>query len=125
MESDMRQSGIDVVGKVSWGTHFCQFYETSQDLIETLVPYFREGLVANEFCMWITSAPLQVDQATEELFQRKKDLEKLEMHKAEWKKEVHYWTEQKEAEQHDEQGSATHLLRKRDAEKRDNTDLPS
>ncbi|MBF8263125.1 MAG: hypothetical protein HW387_790 [Parachlamydiales bacterium] len=60
-----------------------------------------------------------VDQATEDLFQRKKDLEKLEMHKAEWKKEVHYWTEQKEAEQHDEQGSSTHLLRKRDAEKRD------
>jgi len=63
MESDMRQSGIDIVGKVPWGTHFCQFYETGQDLIETLVPYFREGLSANEFCMWITSAPLQVDQA--------------------------------------------------------------
>ena len=63
MESDMRQSGIDVVGKVHRGTHFCQFYETNQDLIETLVPYFREGLVANEFCMWITSEPLQVDQA--------------------------------------------------------------
>ena len=67
MESDMRQSGIDVVGKVPWGTHFCQFYETNQDLIETLVPYFREGLVANEFCMWITSEPLQVDQAIEAL----------------------------------------------------------
>jgi PAS domain S-box-containing protein len=59
----VRRSGIEVVSEVPWGTHFCQFYETSQDLIETLVPYFREGLMANEFCMWVTSAPLQVEQA--------------------------------------------------------------
>jgi PAS domain S-box-containing protein len=32
-------------------------------LIETLVPYFREGLENNEYCMWITAAPLQVRQA--------------------------------------------------------------
>jgi hypothetical protein len=25
------------------GTHFCQFYATSQDLVETLVPYFKPG----------------------------------------------------------------------------------
>ena len=59
----MRRSGIDVVGEVPWGTHFCQFYQTSEDLIETLVPYFREGLAANEFCMWVTSEPVRVDQA--------------------------------------------------------------
>ena len=76
MESDIRQSGIDVVGKVPWGTHFCQFYETKQDLIETLVPYFREGLADNEFCMWITSAPLQVDQAKEALRAAVPDLDK-------------------------------------------------
>jgi len=76
MESDMRQSGIDVVGEVPWGTHFCQFYETDQDLIETLVPYFREGLAANEFCMWITSAPLQVDQAAKALRDAVPDLDK-------------------------------------------------
>jgi PAS domain S-box-containing protein len=64
MESNMRRTGIDVIGDVPWGTHFCQFYETSQDLIETLVPYFKEGLEANEFCMWVTSEPLRVDQAS-------------------------------------------------------------
>lgn len=64
MEANMRRTGIDVIGDVQWGTHFCQFYETSQDLIEILVPYFKEGLTANEFCMWVTSEPLQVDQAT-------------------------------------------------------------
>ena len=63
-------------------------------------------------------AQKQVDVATDELFQRKKDLEKLEMHKQEWEKEVRYWTEQKEAVEHDEQGSATHTLRKKEAESR-------
>ncbi len=63
-------------------------------------------------------AQKQVDLATDELFQRKKDLEKLEIHKQEWEKEVRYWTEQKEAVEHDEQGSATHTLRKREAETR-------
>jgi hypothetical protein len=75
MESNMRRTGIDVIGDVPWGTHFCQFYETSQDLIEILVPYFKEGLAANEFCMWVTSEPLQVDQATAALRSAVPDLD--------------------------------------------------
>ncbi len=63
-------------------------------------------------------AQKQVDLATEELFQRKKDLEKLEMHKAEWEKEMRYWTERKEGAEQDEQGSATYTLRKREAKSR-------
>lgn len=63
-------------------------------------------------------AQKQVDIATDELFQRKKDLEKLEIHKKEWEKELKYWTEQKEAVEHDEQGSQTHTLRKRESETR-------
>ncbi|PIX27264.1 MAG: hypothetical protein COZ67_03210, partial [Chloroflexi bacterium CG_4_8_14_3_um_filter_45_15] len=31
--------------------------------IEILVPYFKAGLENNEFCMWITSEPLQVEEA--------------------------------------------------------------
>lgn len=64
-------------------------------------------------------AEKQVEAATNEVFQRKKDLEKLEMHKVEWEKEVRYWTEQKEAVEHDEQGSATHTTRKREEQRRD------
>lgn len=59
----LRKSGIQVVGDLPWGTHFCQFYQTTQDLIEIAVPYIREGLVANEFCMWVASGPLSVEQA--------------------------------------------------------------
>jgi len=64
MEGSSRRTGIDVIGDAPWGTHFCQFYEGRQDLIDILVPYLRQGLVDNEFCMWITSEPLQVEEAT-------------------------------------------------------------
>ncbi len=66
-EGRLRRTGIEVVGDVPWGAHFCQFYETAADLADTLVPYFREGLLANEFCMWITSAPLGVEAAADAL----------------------------------------------------------
>ena len=65
MEDELRNSGIDVIGGVPWGTHFCQFYKTKQDLIDILVPYFKAGLENNEFCMWITSEPLMVAEAEE------------------------------------------------------------
>lgn len=63
-------------------------------------------------------AQKQVDVATDDLFQKKKDLEKMEMHKQEWEKEAKYWVERKDAAEQDEQGSATHSLRKKEAETR-------
>ena len=62
------QIGIDVVGDVeAWGAHFCLFYETRQDLLDTLVSYCRSGLEHDEFCLWIVSEPLTVDGAREAL----------------------------------------------------------
>ncbi len=61
----LRSSGIDIVGSVPWGTHFCQFYRTREDLIDILLPYFIEGLKNNEFCLWVTSDPLDEDEARE------------------------------------------------------------
>ncbi|AKB47299.1 sensory transduction histidine kinase [Methanosarcina sp. Kolksee] len=63
MEKSLRKSGIEIIGEVPWGTHFCQFYQTKQDLIDILVPYFKAGLENNEFCMWVTSEPLDVEEA--------------------------------------------------------------
>jgi PAS domain S-box-containing protein len=60
----LRSTGIEVIGDVPWGTHFCQFYQDKHDLIDLLVPYFAAGLARNEFCMWITSDPLGVEEAT-------------------------------------------------------------
>jgi two-component sensor histidine kinase len=57
-------SGIPGVGPIEWGTHFCQFYETADDLADTLVPYFKAGLDSNEKCLWVTAEPYGVDAAT-------------------------------------------------------------
>ena len=66
-ETSVRKFGLDMVGDIPWGTHLCQFYGTMEDLVEILIPYFSEGLRNNEFCMWITSPPLDADKAREEL----------------------------------------------------------
>ncbi|AKB19961.1 PAS domain S-box protein [Methanosarcina sp. WWM596] len=67
MNEYLRQSGIDFIGNVPWGTHFCQFYQTKEDLTDILVPYFKAGLENKEFCMWVTSQPLDVGEAKEAL----------------------------------------------------------
>jgi PAS domain S-box-containing protein len=51
------KSGIDVLGDIPWGSHFCVFYETKQDLLDVLVPYFKAGLESNEFNIWVISNP--------------------------------------------------------------------
>ena len=62
-----RKFGLSLIGDIPWGTHLCQFYESKQDLIDILVPYFAQGLRSNEFCMWITSPPLEVAEAKQAL----------------------------------------------------------
>jgi hypothetical protein len=44
METSTRNTGIAAIGQMSWGTHGCLFYETQQDLLDILVPYFQAGL---------------------------------------------------------------------------------
>ena len=63
------------MGAIPWGTHLCQFYESKDDLIDILVPYFTEGLRNNEFCMWITSLPLEVNEAKKALQEAVPDLD--------------------------------------------------
>src|SRR5208283_723007 len=64
---NLRKSGIDVIGDIPWGTHFCQFYQTKPDLMDILVPYFKAGLENNEFCLWLTSQSVEVDEAKKAL----------------------------------------------------------
>jgi PAS domain-containing protein/signal transduction histidine kinase len=70
-----RKTGIDILGDMPWGTHFCQFYQGKEDLIEILVPYFKAGLENNEFCMWVTAKPLNVEDAKSALKAKVKDLD--------------------------------------------------
>jgi len=63
MFTSFRKSGIEVLGDIPWGSHFCQFYETKEDLLELLVPYFKAGLENNEYCLWINCDPISVEEA--------------------------------------------------------------
>jgi signal transduction histidine kinase len=68
MATEMRKSGIDVVGDMAaWGTHFCLFYETKEDLLHTLIAYCKTGLESEEFCLWIVAEPLTIEEATDAL----------------------------------------------------------
>lgn len=67
MTENFRKTGIAIIDDVRWGTHFCQFYQTKEDLVDILVPYFASGLENNEFCIWITSQPMREDEAKEAL----------------------------------------------------------
>ncbi|RPJ74642.1 MAG: ATPase, partial [Alphaproteobacteria bacterium] len=75
MRESLRKSGIDIIGNVPWGTHICQFYDTKEDLIDILVPYFKAGLENNEFCIWVASRPLDVEEAKEALQRAVPDLD--------------------------------------------------
>src|SRR5438034_10612877 len=68
MSTAMRKAGIDVVGDVAaWGAHFCLFYETKEDLLDTLISYCKSGLENGEYCLWIVAEPLTIEEATDAL----------------------------------------------------------
>src|ERR1700746_1273423 len=64
MATETQKTGIDVVGDVAaWGAHFCLFYETKEDLLETLISYCKSGLESEEFCLWVVAEPLTIEEA--------------------------------------------------------------
>lgn len=74
--SELRETGISVIDDVPWGTHFCCFYETKQDLLDTLVAYFKAGLEQNEFCLWVVSQALTLEEARRALGRAVPDLDR-------------------------------------------------
>ena len=75
----LRDTGLKAVGEVPWGTHFSIFYETKQDLLEIVVPFFKVGLQANEFCLWVVarSELLTISEAKAVLREAIPDFERL------------------------------------------------
>jgi signal transduction histidine kinase len=65
--AEKRKSGIPLIGDLVWGTDFCQFFETEDDLYEILVPFFRAGIESNELCIWIIAEPANPEEALKEL----------------------------------------------------------
>src|SRR2546427_11978910 len=76
MTTEMRKTGIDVVGDMPWGTHFCLFYETKADVLDTLVSYCSAGLKSEEFCLWVVSEAVTVDEDKNALHQAVPELDR-------------------------------------------------
>jgi C4-dicarboxylate-specific signal transduction histidine kinase len=67
MATETRKTGIEVFGDMPWGSHFCLFYETKGDLLDTLSSYCKAGLEGREFCLWVVAEPLTIKEATDAL----------------------------------------------------------
>jgi signal transduction histidine kinase len=59
----LRRTGLAVLGERPWGTHFCVFYETNDDLVEMLIPYFKAGIENRERCFWVLADSLSEGDA--------------------------------------------------------------
>ena len=62
MSITSRNTGIGVLNDLPWGTHFCLFYDTVEDLLDILVPFFKAGLEREEFCLWIAPESITKDE---------------------------------------------------------------
>src|SRR6266851_6917476 len=72
----LRQTGIEPLGEMPWGAHFCLFHETTEDLLDALVPYFAAGVLNNERCIWAVAEPLDVEAAIAALRRAIPDLDR-------------------------------------------------
>jgi DNA-binding CsgD family transcriptional regulator len=67
LKNGLRPTGIVVQDKIPWGTHLCLFHETKEDLLDTMVRYFRAGLENKEFCLWILQPSISRREAVDAL----------------------------------------------------------
>jgi len=72
---EYRESGIQVLDLVHWGTHIAQLYDGKNELTEVLTPYLGRGLEDNEFCIWVTFE-ISKDEAIDALIKEVEDTEK-------------------------------------------------
>jgi len=75
MAVELCDSGLDFLGDIPRETHLCQFYQTKEDLIDILVPFLRAGLKGNEFCVWVTSDIVSMDDAIDAMRREVPDID--------------------------------------------------
>jgi signal transduction histidine kinase len=75
VKSTLEDRVLNVLRHLAHGTHLCHFYQTPQDLLDVLVPYFAAGLERGERCLWITDDALSIEEATRSLAKAVPDLD--------------------------------------------------
>jgi DNA-binding CsgD family transcriptional regulator len=76
LKNFLRQTGIDLVAVLPWGSHLCLFYETKEDLLRAVVSYLKAGLEGKEFCLWAIPEFLTEDEAKQALSQASPDFDR-------------------------------------------------
>ena len=77
MASNRWDTGIEIIGDLAaWGTHFCVFYETKEDLLDTMISYYKLGLERGEYCLWVVAEPITIEEATHVLKEAVPDLDR-------------------------------------------------
>ena len=61
-----------------WRQHSCCFYATQRDLLDILVPYFKDGFEHGESCLWLISDSLSMEDARSALRQGVPDLDRYQ-----------------------------------------------
>lgn len=67
LSEKIKFSGIEVINELKWGMNFCYFYLAKDDLIDILMPYFKQGLEKNDYCLWVVSDDISKKEAIESL----------------------------------------------------------
>jgi DNA-binding CsgD family transcriptional regulator len=49
---------------IGHGSHLCAFYETKDDLIDLVLPFFDRGIRRGELCVWMMPDTVSADEAT-------------------------------------------------------------
>lgn len=63
---EYRETGIQALDLVHWGSHIAQIYEGENEVSELATPYILNGLQQNERCVWILSE-LSISKAKDAL----------------------------------------------------------
>jgi DNA-binding CsgD family transcriptional regulator len=53
-----------ILSNVGHGSHLCAFYETKDDLIDLVLPFFDAGSNRGELCVWMAPDNLATEEAT-------------------------------------------------------------
>ncbi len=79
--SQARKAYPEVLAGVTRGSHVCAFYETNDDLLDLVLPFFETGLERGELCVWVVPDP--VSEAKERIIASEAVVERgLELHSA-------------------------------------------
>ena len=70
---------MNVPSEVPWGSHVCMFYDSMDDLLDALVPFFKIGTENTELCLWCPPQALTVEEARMAL---RRDLPHFDRHLA-------------------------------------------